>query len=156
MPYDFPANDYVLRVAVSIADGTDEGDEVSQERTLQVAPRSKYIFKSYDRWNFGRVVDEETPRSDQIIIVPRNPDAGDLLWRVTEFPAKWLELIEPSPDPLDPSRSVEVTNTGFLRFRVSKDALLGNFSDEVVVTTQRRHNQVSGSCQYQQKSQRQD
>ena len=134
IPYDFPSNDYTFRVNIDLA-GVSNTEGHFSERDIHIANRSKYIFKEEDRWNFQNVVDEETPRTKRILISPVNPDAGDLVWRVTDWPSEWLELIEPMPDPLDPSRSVEVTNTGFLQLRVSSSALVGNFSDEVVVTS---------------------
>ena len=133
IPYDFPSNDYMFRVNINLADGSNTEAHFS-ELDIRIADRSKYIFKEEDRWNFQNVVDEETPRTKRILISPVNPDAGDLLWRITEWPSEWLELIEPMPDPLDPSRSIEVTNTGFLQLRVSETALVGNFSDEVIIT----------------------
>jgi len=133
IPYDFPSNDYMFRVNVNLADVSSTEAHFS-EREIHIADRSRYIFKEEDRWNFQNVVDEETPRTKRILISPSNPDAGDLVWRVTGWPSEWLELIEPMPDPLDPSRSVEVTNTGFLQLRVRGSALVGNFSDEVIIT----------------------
>lgn len=134
IPYDFPSNDYLFRVNIDLADGSNTDGHFS-ERDIRIADRSKYIFKEEDRWNFQNVVDEETPRTKRILISPVNPDAGDLLWRVTSWPSEWLKLIEPVPDPLDLSKSIEVTNTGFLQLRVSESALVGNFSDEVVITS---------------------
>ena len=134
IPYDFPADDYKFRVSINPADGS-SADEVSSDLDITIAPRSKYIFRGEDRFNFMKVSGEETPRTERILIAPSNPDAGNLVWRVTSWPSKWLELIEPVPDPLDPSMSIEVTNTGFLQLRVSGSALVGNFSDEVVITS---------------------
>ncbi len=133
IPYDFPSNDYMFRVNIDLT-GVSNTEGHFSERDIRIADRSKYIFKQEDRWNFENVVDEETPRTKRILISPSNPDAGDLVWRVTGWPSEWLELIEPIPDPLDPSRSVEVTNTGFLQLRVGGTALVGNFSDEVIIT----------------------
>lgn len=133
IPYDFPSNDYMFRVNIDLA-GVSNTEGHFSERDIRIADRSKYIFKEEDRWNFQNVIDEETPRTRRILISPSNPDAGDLVWRVTGWPSEWLELIEPMPDPSDPSRSVEVTNTGFLQLRVSETALVGNFSDEVIIT----------------------
>ena len=134
IPYDFPSDDYKFRVSVNLADG-DDAEEVISDLDISIADRSKYVVMEEDRWNFQRVVAEETPRTERILIAPKNPDAGDLTWRVTSWPSEWLELIEPVPDPLDPSRSIEVTNTGFLQLRVSGSALVGNFSGEVIITS---------------------
>jgi len=133
IPYDFPSNDYIFRVNIDLADVSNTEAHFS-EQNIRIADSSRHIFKEEDRWNFQNVVDEETPRTKRILISPDNPDAGDLVWRVTGWPSEWLELIEPMPDPLDPSRSIEVTNTGFLQLRVSGSALVGNFSDEVIIT----------------------
>ena len=133
IPYDFPSNDYMFRVNIDLANVGNTEAHFS-ERDIHIADGSRYIFKEEDRWNFQNVVDEETPRTKRILISPSNPDAGDLVWRVTGWPSEWLELIEPIPDPLDPSRSIEVTNTGFLQLRVSGSALVGNFSDELIIT----------------------
>jgi hypothetical protein len=133
IPYDFPSNDYRFRVSIDLV-GISNTEGHFSERDIRIADHSKYIFKEEDRWNFQNVVDEETPRTKRILISPINPDAGDLVWRVTSWPSEWLELIEPMPDPLDLSRSVQVTNTGFLQLRVSEAALVGNFSDEVIIT----------------------
>ena len=132
IPYDFPSNEYLFRVNINLADVSNTEAHFS-EQNIRIADRSRHIFKEEDRWNFQNVVDEEAPRTKRILISPSNPDAGDLVWRVTGWP-EWLELIEPMPDPLDPSGSVEVTNTGFLQLRVSGSALVGNFSDEVIIT----------------------
>ena len=134
IPYDFPSDDYKFRVSVNLADG-DDADEVISDLDISIADRSKYVVMEEDRWNFQRVVAEETPRTERILIAPKNPDAGDLTWRVTSWPSEWLELMEPTPDPLDPSRSIEVTNTGFLQLRVSGSALVGNFSGDVIITS---------------------
>ncbi|MYE55106.1 MAG: hypothetical protein F4X34_07925 [Chloroflexi bacterium] len=133
IPYDFPSNDYIFRVNIDLADVSNTEAHFS-EQNIRIMDSSRHIFKEEDRWNFRNVVDEETPRTKRILISPNNPDAGDLVWRVTGWPFEWLELIEPMPDPLDPSRSIEVTNTGFLQLRVSSSALVGNFSDEVIIT----------------------
>ena len=134
IPYDFPSNDYMFRVNIDLADGSNAEAHFS-ERDIRIADHSKYIFREEDRFNFMKVSAEETPRTERILIAPSNPDAGDLVWRVTSWPTKWLELIEPMPDPLDSSKSIEVTNTGFLQLRVSGSALVGNFSDEVIITS---------------------
>ena len=56
-------------------------------------------------------------------------------WRVTDWPSDWLNLIEPLPDPDDPTRSVEVVNNGSIVFQVEETALFGNFQNEVVVVS---------------------
>ena len=134
VPYDFPSDDYMFRVNVNLADGSNTEAHFS-EQDIRITDRSKYIFRGEDRFNFAKVSAEETPRTERILIAPSNPDAGDLVWRVTSWPTKWLELIEPMTDPLDPSRSIEVTNTGFLQLRVSGSALVGNFNDQVIITS---------------------
>ena len=43
--------------------------------------------------------------------------------------------MEPSPDPQDPSRSIEVTNNGYIILQIDNKVLFGNFADEDVVIT---------------------
>ena len=134
VPYDFPAGQYTFRVEIRPADDQNRIEHYLQ-REFRVNDDSDYVLLSDRRIDFGNINDEETPRSDLIVIAPINRQAGDLKWRVTEWPAKWLNLVEPAPDPQDPSRSVEVTNNGYIILQVNKSVLFGNFADEDVVIT---------------------
>ena len=134
VPYDFPVDDYKFRVNIGFADNPDVIEQYS-ERDLRIIESPRYIFRSHDKWDFGEVFDEEIPRTEQIFIAPRNPDAGDFTWRVTKWPTEWLELTEPALDPVDSSRSIEITNAGFLRLRVIKTVLFGEFTGEIVITS---------------------
>ena len=93
-----------------------------------------YIFLSDRRITFGEIEEDETPEGG-VIIAPRNRSAGPLLWRVTDWPQDWLDLIHPPPDPNNPDQSIQITNAGQLRFRVRPDALRGNYRDEALVET---------------------
>ena len=93
-----------------------------------------YIFLSDRRITFGEIEADETPTAG-VIIAPRNRAAGPLLWRVTDWPQDWLDLIHPPLDPNNPDQSIQITNAGQLRFRVRPDALRGNYRDEALVET---------------------
>ncbi len=93
-----------------------------------------YIFLSDRRITFGDIEADETPTAG-VIIAPRNRAAGPLLWRVTDWPQDWLDLIHPPLDPNNPDQSIRITNAGQLRFRVRPDALRGNYRDEALVET---------------------
>ena len=134
VPYDFPAGQYTFRVEIRPADDPNRIEHY-QRREFRVNDGSAYVLISDRRINFGNINDEEAPRTDLIVIAPINRQAGDLKWRVTEWPTEWLNLVEPQPDPQDPSRSIEVTNNGYIILQVSKRVLFGNFTDENVVIT---------------------
>ena len=134
VPYDFPAGQYTFRVEIRPADDPNRIEHYLQ-REFRVNDGSDYVHLSHRRIDFGNIDDEETPRSDLIVIAPINRQAGDLKWRVTEWPTEWLNLVEPPPDPQDPSRSVEVTNNGYIILQVDNKVLFGNFADEDVVIT---------------------
>ena len=134
VPYDFPAGQYTFRVEIRPADDPNRIEHYLQ-REFRVSDSSDYVLLSERRIDFGNINDEETPRSDLIVIAPINRQAGDLKWRVTEWPTKWLNLVEPQPDPQDPSRSIEVTNNGYIILQVNNTVLFGDFADEDVVIT---------------------
>ena len=134
VPYDFPAGEYNFRTEIGLSD-TPEAVEHFLQRQFRIDSNSDYVLVSDKRIDFGNVSDEQTPRSDLIVIAPINRDAGDLVWRVSKWPTKWLELLHPPIDPDDPTRSIEVTNNGYIVLQVSKTALFGNFSDEDVIIT---------------------
>ena len=134
VPYNFPAGQYTFRVEIRPADDPNRIEHYLQ-REFRVNDSSDYVLISDQRIEFGNINDEETPRSDLIVIAPINRQAGDLKWRVTEWPAKWLNLVEPAPDPQDPSRSIEVTNNGYIILQVNNTVLFGDFANEDVVIT---------------------
>ncbi len=134
VPYDFTAGQYTFRVELRPVDNPNRIEHFLQ-REFRVNDDSDYVLLSDQRIDFGNISDEETPRSDLIVIAPINHQAGDLKWRVTEWPTEWLNLVEPLPDPRDPSRSIEVTNNGYIILQVNKTVLFGNFADEDVVIT---------------------
>ncbi len=134
VPYDFPAGQYTFRVEIRPADDPNRIEHYLR-REFRVNDGSDYVLLSDRRIDFGNINDEETPRSDLIVIAPINRQAGDLKWRVTEWPTKWLNLVEPQPDPQDPSRSIEVTNNGYIILQVSNTVLFGDFANEDVVIT---------------------
>ena len=133
VPYGFPAGEYNFRAEISTADNPD-GIEHYLQREFRINDGSRYVLISNKRIDFGNIKDEETPRSDPILIAPINGRAGDLTWRITDWPSEWLNLIEPPPDPEDPTRSVEVINNDYtIILQVSDTALFGNFANEDVV-----------------------
>ena len=133
VPYDFPEGEYNFRVEISTEDNPNRVEHYLQ-REFRITSGLDYVLISNNRIDFGNVKDEETPRSELILIAPINGRAGDLKWQVTDWPSEWLELIEPPPDPLHPTRSVEVINNDhILIFEVSEKALFGNYADEDVV-----------------------
>ena len=132
VPYDFPAGEYNFRAEIGPADTPDAVEHFLQ-RQFRIDSNSEYVLVSDKRIDFGNIRDEQTPRSDLIVIAPINRDAGDLVWRVSEWPTKWLELVHPPLDPDDDTRSIEVANNGYIVLQVSKTALFGNFADEDVV-----------------------
>ena len=134
VPYDFPAGQYTFRVEIRPADDPNRIEHYLQ-REFRVNDSSDYVHLSHRRIDFGNIDDEETPRSDLIVIAPINRQAGDLKWRVTEWPTEWLNLVEPPPDPQDPSRSIEVTNNGYIILQIDNKVLFGDFADEDVVIT---------------------
>ena len=131
VPYGFPSGEYNFGVEISTED-TPNQVEHNLAREFRIIANSRYVHVSDRRYDFGNINDEETPRTDLIIIAPINRDAGDITWRVTDWP-KWLKLINPPPDPNNSKRSVEVTNNGYIIMQVSETVLFGNFVDEPVV-----------------------
>ena len=133
VPYDFPSEAYAFSASVRLAsDPYGPADELKFEITIGDEPR--HIFMSQTRLDFGTVRKAETPE-DKLIITRRNRDAGDLIWRVKEWPYEWLELLQPDPNPANPTESVSVTNKGAVRFKVRESALIGDFKDEVVIAS---------------------
>ena len=133
VPYGFPDEVYKFSVSVRRAD-TPETVEHTLKHGMAIESGSRYVFMSEERISFGEVVDEDTPRQ-YIIITPANRAAGDLRWRVTDWPGEWLRLVEPELDPNDPTQSVEVVNTGTVRLQVLPTVLEGTFSDEVSISS---------------------
>ena len=135
VPYDFIAGQYTFRVEIRPADDPNRIEHYLQ-REFRVNDSSDYVLLSDRRIDFGNINDEETPRSDPILIGPINRQAGDLKWRVTEWPTKWLNLVKPPLDPHDPSRSIEVTDyDDVIILQVNNSVLFGDFADEDVVIT---------------------
>ena len=131
VPYGAPDGRYILYASVRYAD--DPGRVIHRfAQAFGVNERQTYIYTSKRAIEFGDVVKDETP-TGSLIIARRNRDAGDLAWRVADWPSDWLELLEPAVDPDNPDQSVEVVNTGTVRFGVRASALRGSFRDEVVV-----------------------
>ena len=131
VPYGAPDGRYILYASVRYADNP--GRVVHRfAQAFGVNERQTYIYTSKRGIEFGEVVKDETP-TGSLIIARRNRDAGDLAWRVVDWPSDWLDLLEPAVDPDNPDQSVEVVNTGTLRFGVRASALRGSFRDEVVV-----------------------
>lgn len=133
VPYGAPDGRYILYAGVRYAD--DPGRVIHRfAQAFGVNERQTYIYTSKRGIEFGDVVKDETP-TGSLIIARRNRDAGNLLWQVVDWPSDWLELLEPVVDPDNPDQSVEVVNTGTLRFGVRASALRGSFRDEVVVNS---------------------
>ncbi len=131
VPYGAPDGRYILYASVRNAD--DPGRVIHRfAQAFGVNERQTYIYTSKRAIEFGDVVKDETP-TGSLIIARRNRDAGDLAWRVVDWPSDWLDLLEPAVDPDNPDQSVEVVNTGTVRFGVRASALRGSFRDEVVV-----------------------
>lgn len=131
VPYGAPDGRYILYASVRNAD--DPGRVIHRfAQAFGVNERQTYIYTSKRGIEFGDVIKDETP-TGSLIIARRNRDAGNLLWRVVDWPSDWLELLEPAVDPHNSDQSVEVVNTGTLRFGVRASALRGSFRDEVVV-----------------------
>ena len=133
VPYDAPDGRYTFYASVRHADNP--GRVIHRfAQAFGVNERPTYIYTSKRGIDFGDVVKDETP-TGSLIIARRNRDAGDLVWRVVDWPRDWLELLEPAVDPDNADQSVEVVNTGTLRFGVRGSALRGSFRDEVVVSS---------------------
>ena len=131
VPYGAPDGRYILYASVRYAD--DPGRVIHRfAQAFGVNERQTYIYTSKRGIEFGDVVKDETP-TGSLIIARRNRDAGDLVWRVVDWPSDWLDLLEPAVDPDNPDQSIEVVNTGTVRFGVRASALRGSFRDEVVV-----------------------
>lgn len=131
VPYGAPDGRYILYASVRYADNP--GRVIHRfAQAFGVNERQTYIYTSKRGIEFGDVVKDETP-TGSLIIARRNRDAGNLAWRVVDWPSDWLELLEPAVDPDNPDQSVEVVNTGTVRFGVRASALRGSFRDEVVV-----------------------
>ena len=131
VPYGAPDGRYTLYASVRYADNP--GRVIHRfAQAFGVNERQTYIYTSKRGIEFGDVVKDETP-TGSLIIARRNRDAGNLAWRVVNWPSDWLELLEPAVDPDNPDQSVDVVNTGTVRFGVRASALRGSFRDEVVV-----------------------
>lgn len=133
IPYAAPEGKYILTASVRRA--AQPARAVHKfAHNFGVRPDDAYIFTSDRRISFGDVEADETPVGG-VIIAPRNRAAGPLVWRVTEWPQDWLDLLHPPLDPANPDQSIEITNTGQLRFQVRPDALRGNYRGEAIVAT---------------------
>ena len=133
VPYGAPDGRYTFYASVRHADNP--GRVIHRfAQAFGVNERPTYIYTSKRGIDFGDVAKDETP-TGSLIIARRNRDAGDLVWRVVDWPRDWLELLEPAVDPDNGDESVEVVNTGTLRFGVRGSALRGSFRDEVVVSS---------------------
>ena len=133
IPYAAPEGKYIL--TASVRNAAQPARAVHKfAQNFGVRPDDAYIFTSDRRISFGDVDADETPVGG-VIIAPRNRAAGPLTWRVTDWPQEWLDLLHPPLDPANPDQSVEITNTGQLRFQVRPDALRGNYRGEAIVST---------------------
>ena len=133
VPYGAPDGRYTFYASVRYADNP--GRVIHRfAQAFGVNERPTYIYTSKRGIEFGDVARDETP-TGSLIIARRNRDAGDLAWRVVDWPRDWLDLLEPAVDPDNSDQSVEVVNTGTLRFGVRGSALRGSFRDEVVVSS---------------------
>lgn len=133
IPYAAPEGKYILTASVRRA--AQPARAVHKfAHNFGVRPDDAYIFTSDRRVSFGDVEADETPVGG-VIIAPRNRAAGPLTWRVTDWPQDWLDLLHPPLDPANPDQSIEITNTGQLRFQVRPDALRGNYRGEAIVAT---------------------
>ena len=81
------------------------------------------LFVSEFLVDFGDVVEDETP-SESIVIA--NIGDGLLVWRVTEYPDDWLDLVRPGLNQTQ-------LDTGRITVKVLKTALLGDFRGELVI-----------------------
>ena len=133
IPYAATEGKYILTASVRRAE-TPSRALHKFAHNFGVRHDDAYIFLSDRRITFGDIEADETPAAG-VIIAPRNRAAGALLWRVTDWPQDWLDLIHPPLDPNNPDQSIEITNAGQLRFRVRPDALRGNYRDEALVET---------------------
>lgn len=133
IPYAAPEGKYILTASVRRA--AQPARAVHKfAHNFGVRPDDAYIFTSDRRISFGDVEADETPTGG-VIIAPRNRAAGPLTWRVTDWPRDWLDLLHPPLNPANPDQSIEITNTGQLRFQVRPDALRGNYRGEAIVAT---------------------
>ena len=133
VPYDAPDGRYTFYASVRYADNP--GRVIHRfAQAFGVNERPTYIYTSKRGIEFGDVARDDTP-TGSLIIARRNREAGDLVWRVVDWPRDWLELLEPAIDPDNADQSVEVVNTGTLRFGVRGSALRGSFRDEVAVNS---------------------
>ena len=133
IPYAADEGKYILTASVRKADAPARAVHKFAQ-SFGVRGDDAYIFISDRRISFGDIEADETPIGS-VIIAPRNRDAGPLIWRVTDWPSDWLELLQPPPDPTNPDESIEVTNTGQVRFRVRPHALRGNYRGEAIIHT---------------------
>ena len=133
IPYAAPEGKYIL--TASVRNAAQPARAVHKfAHNFGVRPDDAYIFTSDRRISFGDVEADETPVGG-VIIAPRNRAAGPLTWRVTDWPQDWLDLLQPPLDPANPDQSIEITNTGQVRFQVRPDALRGNYRGEAIVAT---------------------
>ncbi len=133
VPYGFPDGRYTLFVTLRRGDKPARVIDTARQQFV-IDKRRSHIFFSKTELDFGRVRTTETPE-DYFIVARRNRDAGDLIWRITDLPTDWLELIEPAPDPDSADESVWVRNTGTVRLRVLPTILSGVFQDTVTVSS---------------------
>ena len=91
------------------------------------------LFVSELLVDFGDVLDDETP-SESIIVA--NIGDGILVWRVTEYPEDWLDLVKPGLGQTQ-------IDTGRITLKVLKTALLGEFRGELVIESNAGHEDVT-------------
>lgn len=98
----------------TVIDKDDDGFFVEVNAELFV---SKFLV------DFGLVEEDDTPSED---IIVANSGDGILVWKITEYPDGWLELVSPSLNQTQ-------LDTGRITLRVLETALLGDFQGELVI-----------------------
>ncbi|MCH8063220.1 MAG: hypothetical protein IH861_12025 [Chloroflexi bacterium] len=81
------------------------------------------LFVSKLLVDFGLVEEDDTPSED---IIVANAGDGILVWKITEYPDDWLDLVSPNLNQTQ-------LDTGRITLKVLETALLGEFRGELVI-----------------------
>ena len=112
--YDVFVSIRKLDEPLTVIDEVDDGFFVEVNAELFV---SKFLV------DFGLVEEDDTP-SENIIVA--NAADGILVWKITEYPEDWLDLVSPDLHQTQ-------LDTGRITLRVLETALLGEFRGELVI-----------------------
>lgn len=119
-------------ITITVYEGKDFSEVIDDAKLgFRIVASGAAVFLSPTNIDFGDVAEQETPE-ERIVVANSNRDAGDLIWKVVEWP-DWVELVFPRVNESEPTESVTTTNTGNIVLKVKASTLFGNFNDDVII-----------------------